>query len=83
MIYQCFDDLRRRHKKYAAVVAQWVRGRASDFRLKGPEFKSYAAVLKPWASLFHSTLLQFTQLYKGVHGIFVYDQYEQAKLPRG
>ena len=34
------------------VVAQWLRGRASDSRLKGPRFECCAAVLKPWASCF-------------------------------
>ena len=32
--------------------AQWLRGRASDCRLRGPVFESCAAVLKPWASVF-------------------------------
>ena len=31
---------------------QWLRGRASDSRLREPGFESYAAVLKPWASFF-------------------------------
>ena len=31
---------------------QWFSGRASDSRLRGPEFKSCAAVLKPWANVF-------------------------------
>ena len=31
--------------------AQWLRGRASDSRLRGSRFKSGAAVLKPWASV--------------------------------
>ena len=44
--------------------AQWLRGRASDSRLREPGFESCAAALKPWASFFHSTLLQFTQLFK-------------------
>ena len=43
-------------------------GRASDSRLREPGFEPCAAVLKPWASYFHSTLLQFTQLYKCVPG---------------
>ena len=32
--------------------AQWLRGRASDSRLREPWFESCAAVLKPWASFF-------------------------------
>ena len=44
--------------------AQWLRGRPPDSRLREPGFESCAAVLKSWASFFHSTLLQFTQLYK-------------------
>ena len=31
---------------------QWLRGRASDSRLREPGFESCAAVLKPLASLF-------------------------------
>ena len=30
----------------------WLRGRASDSRLRGPGFESCASVLKPWASFF-------------------------------
>ena len=30
--------------------APWLRGRASDSRLREPGFESCAAVLKPWAS---------------------------------
>ena len=41
---------------YLAVIdngrVQWLRGRASDFRLGGPGFESCAAVLKPWARFF-------------------------------
>ena len=33
-------------------VTQWLRGRASDSRLRGPRFKFCAAVLKPSASVF-------------------------------
>ena len=32
--------------------AQWLSGRASNYRLRGPGFESCAAVLKAWASLF-------------------------------
>ena len=32
--------------------AQWLRGSASDYRLREPGFESCAAVLKPWASFF-------------------------------
>ena len=32
--------------------AQWLRGRASDSRLRIPGYESCAAVLKPWASFF-------------------------------
>ena len=32
--------------------AQWLRGTASDSRLREPGFESCAAVLKPWASFF-------------------------------
>ena len=43
---------------------QWLRGRALDFRLREPGFESCTAVLKTLGTFFHSTLLQFTQLYK-------------------
>ena len=52
------NSLQRTHR------AQWLRGRVSDARPREPGFNSCAAVLKPWASFFHSTLLQFTQLYR-------------------
>ena len=32
--------------------AQWLRGRASNFRLRKPVFESCAVVLKPWARFF-------------------------------
>ena len=32
--------------------AQWLRGSASDSRLRGPGFESCAAVLKHWAGFF-------------------------------
>ena len=32
--------------------AQWLRGRTSNSRLRGPGFASSAAVLKPWVSIF-------------------------------
>ena len=44
--------------------SQGLRGRTSESRLGEPVFKSCAAVLKPLASFFHSTLLQYTQPYK-------------------
>ena len=34
------------------IRVQWLRGRASDSRLREPGFESCAAVLKPWASFF-------------------------------
>ena len=36
--------------KFSICRAQWLRGRAMDSRLRGPEFESCAAVLKPWTS---------------------------------
>ena len=42
---------------------QLLRGRASDSRLIEPGFESCATVLK-LGQVFHSILLQFTQLYK-------------------
>ena len=38
-------------KKVFIIRAQWLKGRASDSRLREPGFESCAAVLKPWASL--------------------------------
>ena len=48
-------------------------------RGSGVELRILAAVLKPWASFFHSTLLQFTQLNKNEYlaidnGGYVYEQ---------
>ena len=40
------------YEHYCLVWAPWLRGRASDSRLRGPGFESCAAVLKPWASFF-------------------------------
>ena len=37
---------------YQCTRVQWLRGRASDSRLREPGFESYAAALKPWASFF-------------------------------
>ena len=58
--------------------AQWLRGRASDSRLRGPGFESCAAVLKPWASLFTlhcSSLLSCVNKYLAIDsGGYVYDQ---------
>ena len=63
-----FEGHKRSKSKYCQniVSQQWLRGRASDSRLREPGFESYASVLKHWASSFHCTLLQFTQLYKRV-----------------
>ena len=59
------------------VRAQWLRGRASDSRLKGPGFESCAAVLKPWASFFTLDCSKFTLLYEYLaidSGGYVYEQ---------
>ena len=37
---------------YLNCRAQWLRGRASNSRLREPGFETYAAVLKSWASFF-------------------------------
>ena len=34
------------------IEHMWLRGRASNSRLREPGFESCAAVLKPWASFF-------------------------------
>ena len=35
----------------SGAVVQWLKGRASDSRLRGRGFESCAAVLKPWANV--------------------------------
>ena len=45
-----------------SLRAQWLRGTASDSRLREPGFKSCAAVLKPWASF----LLYITSVHSAV-----------------
>ena len=44
--------------------AQWLRGRVADSRLQESGFESCAAVFKTLGKFYHSTLLQYTQLYK-------------------
>ena len=57
---------------------QWLMGRASDSRLRGPGFESCAAVLKPWASFFtlhssssHSCITEYLDIDSGR---YVYEQ---------
>ena len=38
------------HQGEGVCRVQWLRGRASDSRLREPGFESCAVVLKPWAS---------------------------------
>ena len=48
-------DLFRKHTILCCIYKTkkpWLRGRALDSQLRGPGFKSCAAVLKPWASFF-------------------------------
>ena len=52
------------HPSHENVESVVVRGRASDSHIRGPGFDSCAVILKLWAIIVHSTLLQFTQLYK-------------------
>ena len=58
--------------------AQWLRGRASDSRLRKPGFESCAAVLKPWASFFTlhcSSSLSCINKYLAIDsGGYVYEQ---------
>ena len=58
--------------------AQWLRGRASDSRLREPGFESCAAVLKPWASFFTlhcSSSLSCIHEYLAIDsGGYVYEQ---------
>ena len=53
MYYICFHRIIAVLSRiWCECRAQWLRGRASDCRLREPGFESCAAVLKPWASLF-------------------------------
>ena len=54
----------RRNEKTGGMFHYLVERRTSDSRLREPGFVSCDAVLKPWASFFHSTLHQCSQLYK-------------------
>ena len=58
--------------------AQWLRGRASDSRLREPGFESCAAVLKHWASFFTlhcSSSLSCINDYLAIDsGEYVYEQ---------
>ena len=58
--------------------APWLRGRASDSRLREPVFGSCAAVLKPWASVFTlhcSSSLSCINEYLAIDsGGYVYEQ---------
>ena len=57
---------------------QWIRGRASDPRLREPSFKSCAAVLKPWAcfvTLHCSSSLSHINVYLAIlSGGYMYEQ---------
>ena len=57
--------------------AQWLGGRASDYRLREPGFESCAVVLKHWASVFtlhFSSSLSCTYEYLAIDGIgYVYE----------
>ena len=59
-------------------IAQWLRGRASDSRLREPGFESCVAVLKPWAIVFTlhcSSLLNCITEYLAIDsGGYVYEQ---------
>ena len=58
--------------------AQWLRGRASDSRLREPGFESWAALLKPWARLFlphcSSSLSYINEYLASDCGGYVYEQ---------
>ena len=57
---------------------QWLRGRASDSRLREPGFESCAVVLKPWANFFTlhcSSSLSCINEYLAIDsGGYVYEQ---------
>ena len=55
-------------------IAQWLRGRTSNSRLREPGFESCAAVLKPWASF---------SLYIGPVHSAVYMLPREAKMVSG
>ena len=60
------------------LLAQWLRGSASDSRLREPGFESCAAVLKHWASFFTlhcSNSLSYINEYLAIDsGGYVYEQ---------
>ena len=70
--------------------AQWLRGRASDCRIREHRFECCAVVLKPWASFFTlhcSSSLSFINEYRAIDsGGYVYKQPSPIKcgwmLPR-
>ena len=57
---------------------QWLRGRATEYRLREPGFESCAAVLKPWASFFtlhcSSSLSCINEYLTTDSGGYVYEQ---------
>ena len=60
-------------------IAQWLRGRASDSRLRDPGFVFCAAVLKPWAGFllyiyFTSSLSCINEYMALGSGGYVYEQ---------
>ena len=56
ILWQASEETHGRHETgrtaATSIKVQWLRGRASDSRLRGPRFESCAAVLKPWAIFF-------------------------------
>ena len=58
--------------------AHWLRGRASDSRLRKPGFEPCAAVLKPWANVFtlhcSSSLICINDYLVIESGGYVYEQ---------
>ena len=77
---------RKRHYITLKVAqrAQWLRGRASDSRLRGPGFESCYAVLKPWARFFTlhcSSSLSYINEYLAIgSGGYVYEQHSRIKF---
>ena len=75
-VVQCQPGLPR--CRLTTCSAQWLRGRASDSRLRELGFESCAAVLKPWARffiLYCSSSLSCINEYLAIDsGGYVYEQ---------
>ena len=80
----CYNLIVIRLEQLHYCRAQWLRGRASDSRLRGPGFESCAAVLKPWAIFFtlhcSSSLSCIYEYLAIASGGYVYEQPSRINL---